>query len=125
MLALACLLRTRERAWRRVPLRLNMIVSRRTEEEAEGMISEFLAKARVQAATRVLRLEEGRPFAETIAANSSDSLVTLLGLRAPKADEPDMEYSEYCRTLAESTGDVSRVVLVLAGEDVDFTAMFR
>ena len=125
MLALACLLRKRERAWRRVPLRLNMIVSRRTEEEAEGMISEFLAKARVQAATRVLRLEEGRPFAETIAANSSDSLVTLLGLRAPKSDEPDMEYSEYCRTLAESTGDVSRVVLVLAGEDVDFTAMFR
>ena len=125
MLALACLLRKRERAWRRVPLRLNMIVSRRTEEEAEGMISEFLAKARVQAATRVLKLEERRPFAETIAANSSDSLVTLLGLRSPKSDEPDMEYSEYCRTLAESTGDVSRVVLVLAGEDVDFTAMFR
>ena len=125
MLALACLLRKRERAWRKVPLRLNMIVSRRTDEEAESMLSEFLAKARIQAATRVLRLEEGRLFSETIAASSSDSLVMFLGLRAPKADETDAEYGEYCRVLGEGTGDVSRVILVLAGEDVDFTAMFR
>ena len=125
MLALACLLRKRERAWRKVPLRLNMIVSRRTDEEAETMLSEFLAKARIQASTRVLRLEEGRLFSETIAASSSDSLVMLLGLRAPKADETDAEYGEYCRVLGEGTGDVSRVILVLAGEEVDFTAMFR
>ena len=125
MLALACLLRKRERAWRNVPLRLNMIVSRRTEEQAEAMLSEFLAKARIQAATRILKLEEGRPFAETIAANSSDSLIMLLGLRSPKAEETESEYGEYCRVLGESAGDVSRVVLVLAGEDVDFTAMFR
>ena len=125
MLALACLLRKRERAWRHVPLRLNMIVSRRTEEEAEETVAAFLESARVRAATRILKLEDGRPFAALIAESSSESLCSFLGLRPPHADEPDSEYGEYCRSLAESAGDMSRVVLVLAGEDVDFTAMFH
>ena len=125
MLALACLIRKRERAWRHIPLRLNMIVSHRTEDEAERTIADFLEFARIRAVSRVLRLEGGRPFADLIAESSSDSLCTFLGLRAPRDDESDEVYGEYCRTLAESCGDVSRVALVLAGEDVDFTAMFR
>ncbi len=125
MLALACLLQKRERGWERTRLRLNMIVARRTEEEAERTMREFLAEARLVAETRVLALDGGRPFSAVIAENSGSSSATFMGLRAPEEDESEEAYGDYCRELGESVGDVDNLALVLAGEDVDFTGIFK
>lgn len=125
MLALACLLQKRGKRWDRTRLRLNMIVSRRSEEEAEETMRAFLEEARLSAATRALRMEAGCPFSEVIAANSADSCATFMGLRAPEEDESEEAYGEYCRALGESVGPVGNLALVLAGEDVDFTGIFK
>lgn len=101
-----------------------MIVSRRSVEEAERTMRAFLDEARLEAETRVLQLGESG-FADVIAASSADSAVTFMGLRAPEADESEEAYGEYCRALGESVGSIRNLALVLAGEDVDFTGIFR
>ena len=122
MLALAFLLQ-REDRWRKHPLRINMIVHRRTPEEAGGLIRDFLDHVRVTAETRILD-SEGRPFADVIAAHSSDAAVTFLGLRAPAADESADAYGAYFLAFHDRLKTLSFPVFALASEDLDFRRIF-
>lgn len=123
MLALAFLMQ-RGKSWRRHPLRLSMIVRRRSPEAAERALEEFLARARLSAATRVV-VAEDVPFVETIAANSSDSAVSLVGLRAPRPDEAPSAFGDYVLGMRDGLSGVPYPIFTLAAEDVDFNGIFR
>ena len=123
MLALAFLLQ-RSPFWRNYPLRLNMIVHRRTVEEAERTLSEFLERARLAATTRIIA-GESVPFAETIVSHSSDSAATFVGLRMPQTDEEPAAFADYVQSLRERLSSVPFPVFTLAAEDVDFGGIFK
>ena len=122
MLALACLLRRNGyRAQHR--LRINMIVHRRTVEEANETISVFLRKARIEAETRVMD-SDGLPFTDVIREHSSDAVLTFIGLRAPRPNETAESYGEYVALLRSGLVNVAQPVFVLAAENVDFQRIF-
>ena len=122
MLVIAILLQRSDEGRRR-PLRLNMIVHRRTPEEAAMVMDGFLKGARVKAERRVIQ-SGGRPFAEIIRSESADAALTLVGLRRPELDETVADYATYFAALTESLRGVSPAAFVLAAEDVDFRSMF-
>ena len=122
MLALAYLMR-REPLWQKYPLRINMIIDRRTQSEAEAVLSEFLTHVRIEATTRILD-SEGRAFAEVIADHSADSAVTFLGLRAPTADETDEAYGAYFKAFDDRLAQLPFAVFTIAAEDLDFRRIF-
>ena len=101
-----------------------MIVRRRSPEAAERALEEFLARARLSAATRVV-VAEDVPFVETIAANSSDSAVSLVGLRAPRPDEAPSAFGDYVLGMRDGLAGVPYPIFTLAAEDVDFNGIFR
>ena len=104
-------------------LRVNMIVFRRTPDEANAELGKFLKDARLDAEARVFD-SGGRPFAEVICENSSDAAISFIGLRQPFPDESGETYGEYFSFLAESLAGVPQPVFALAAEDVDFRRIF-
>ena len=122
MLALACLMH-RNGAASAGRLRVNMIVHRRTPEEAAAELSRFLRDARVDAETRVFD-SSGRPFAEIIGEHSGDAAMSFIGLRSPGDGEDDASYGEYFAHLCGSLGGVPQPVFALAAESVDFRRIF-
>ena len=122
MLALAYLMQ-RSDSWRNHKLRVNMIVRRRTPDEATAELADFLRDARLQAETRII-VSDGRPFIETINANSEDAACTFIGLRAPAADEADESYGAYLSALRFGVPEVPAPVFVLAAENIDFRRIF-
>ena len=123
MLALAVLLQRGAEDESALTLRVNTIVRRRTPAEAETAMTEFLKEARVKAETRII-VSDGRPFADTICAESSDAVFSFVGLRSPEPDETAEDYAQYFRNLRTSLADVSPVAFVVAAEDVDFMRIF-
>lgn len=123
MLAIAFLL-GRDRFARSRPRRVNMIIHRRTPEEARSELAQFLSSARVKAETRVID-SNGRPFTEIIAGNSSDAALTFVGLRTPRPDEPTASYADYFALLSSGLAGVSAPVFVLAAENIDFRRIFQ
>lgn len=122
MLALAFLMQ-RNDFWKSHPLRVNMIVRRRSKEEAESVLAAFLRDARVEAETRVV--ESGDvPFVETIAVNSHDAAATFIGLRTPAEDEAESAFGDYVEGLRDGLAGVACPILALAAEDVDFRRIF-
>ncbi len=122
MLALACLLKRRE-AWAQHPLRLNMIVQPETRAAADGVLSGFLRKARVEAEVRVLETESDS-FLDTIAVHSKDAALSFIGLRRPLDDEPADVYGDYVAYLRDGLKSLARPVFTLASEEVDFRRIF-
>ena len=122
MLALAYLMQ-RGDEWRRYRLRINMIVRRRTPEEAAAVMKDFLRDARLPAETRII-VSDGRPFVETINMNSTDAVSTFIGLRSPGKDETDAAYGAYVSALRFGVPDVPAPVFTLAAEDIDFRRIF-
>lgn len=123
MLALAYLL-GRDRYAKTRPLRVNMIIHRRTPQEADAELAEFLESVRVKAQTRVID-SHGRTFTEVIAENSADAALTFIGLRPPRSDEPARSYADYFSLLRGGLSKVPSPVFVLAAEDVDFRRIFQ
>jgi hypothetical protein len=123
MLAIAFLL-GRDRFAGSRPLRINMIIHRRTPEEAKAELAQFLSSVRVKAETRVLD-SNGRPFAEIIAGNSSDAALTFVGLRTPRPDEPVASYADYFALLRSGLSGVPVPIFVLAAENIDFRRIFQ
>ncbi|MBR1587838.1 MAG: Na-K-Cl cotransporter [Kiritimatiellae bacterium] len=125
MLALACLV-LRGDAWRGATLRLcNIAEPGMSAEEAERILREFLAQARVAAEVLVLEPAGDRPFNERICEASSDAALTFIGLRGPGADEAPDSYGDYVQSLTAGISSVPLVVFALAGESVDFRRIFR
>ena len=122
MLALAFLMQ-RSDFWRKYPLRVNMIVSRRTDDEATRILDGLLRDARIRAQTRVIR-SDGEPFTATIVANASDAAITFVGLRDVLPSDTSLSYGEYFQALADDLKDVPFPVFVRASEDVDFRRIF-
>ena len=125
MLALACLV-LRGDAWRGATLRLCNIVEAGMEvAEAERILHEFLAKARVAAEVLVLEPAGDRPFNERICDVSGDADLTFVGLRGPGPDESVDSYGDYVQSLTAGLSSVPLAVFALAGEAVDFRRIFR
>ncbi len=122
MLALAYLVQRGERLKNR-PLRLNMIVKRRTCDEAEYTMKSFLSAVRLKAGTRVVEETGERDFAETITMNSSDAAITFIGLRSPLDPEMQGKYGDYLAKLVKSLKP-RLPVFVFAGENIDFGRIF-
>ena len=122
MLALAYLMQ-RGDEWRAYRLRINMIVRRRTPDEAALVMKDFLRDARLPAVTRII-VSDGRPFVETININSTDAVSTFIGLRAPGGDETEAAYGAYVSALRFGVPDVPSPVFVLAAENIDFRRIF-
>lgn len=108
---------------RRRRLRVNMIIRRRTPEEANSVLKGFLSDARVEAESRVIDSGD-RPFADIIREESKGAALALVGLRKPGQDETTEEYADYFRALAQSLSAVPSLAFVLAAEDVDFRRIF-
>ena len=122
MLALAFLLK--RNGFAAMGLRVNMIVHNRTREEAESELAKYLKGARIEAETRVLE-SEGRPFAEIIRENSADAVMSFVGLRQPREEEPASSYGDYFSLLCDALEGVPQTVFVLAAEGIDFRRMFE
>ena len=125
MLALACLV-LRGDAWHGATLRLCNIVEAGMEvAEAERILHEFLAQARVTAEVLVLEPAGDRPFNERICDASRDADLTFVGLRGPNPDESSDLYGDYVQSLTAGISSVPLTVFALAGETVDFRRIFR
>ena len=125
MLALACLV-LRGDEWRGTTLRLcNIVEPGMSVDEAERVLREFLAQARVAAEVLVLEPAGDRPFNERICEASGDAAVTFVGLRGPGAGEAPESYGEYVKSLTAGISSVPLAVFALAGESVDFRRIFR
>lgn len=118
MLALAFLL------FRKAELRVNMIVGRRSREEAENELSSFLRNVRFPATTRVVEMGEAH-FSEIIKMHSLDASLTFIGLRQPSADETNEAYGRYLLAMFAMAKEIPLPVFVLAAEDVDFRRIFE
>ena len=105
------------------PMRVNMIVSNRTREDAEAELDGFLKESRINAVTRVFEAE-GRSFDEIIAANSTDAALTLAGLRRPEEGETPGEYAAYFSAVCDNMPSIPSPILVLSAEEVDFRRIF-
>ena len=125
MLALACLV-LRGDAWRGATLRLCNIVEAGMEvAEAERILHEFLAQARVTADVLVLEPAADRPFNERICDVSGDADLAFVGLRGPESGETAEAYGDYVQSLTAGISTVPLAVFALAGEAVDFRRIFR
>ena len=121
MLAIALLLR--RNGYTAARLRVNMIVDRRTREEAEAELAQYLKGVRVEAETRVLELG-GQAFYDVIRAHSADARLSFVGLRPPRDDEPAAAYGDYFAHLRSSLAGVPQPIFTLAGENIDFRRIF-
>ena len=125
MLALACLV-LRGDAWRGATLRLcNIVEPGMAVMDAERILSEFLANARVSAEVLVMEHSGDRPFNERICEASGDADLTFVGMRGPGADETPDAYGDYVQSLTAGISSVPLAVFALAGESVDFRRIFR
>lgn len=122
MLALAFMLQ-RADCWRKYRLRVNMIVPEGEASRANDQLKDFISKARVDAATRII--ESTDSFTKVITEHSSDAALTFIGLRRPAENETDAEYGEYLRNLRDSLSAVSFPVFVLANEKIEFHRIFN
>lgn len=122
MLALTFLMQ-RSDVWRRYPLRVNIIIQRRTNEEAGALLDGLLKDARIRAQTRIIQ-SAGEPFAEIVAANSVDSALTFIGLRDVQPTDTDTTYGDYFEKLVSDLASVPCPIFVRASEDVDFRRIF-
>ncbi len=122
MLALAVLLRRDDR-WRRLPLRVNMLVHSRTAEQARAQLASFLATARIETETRILDTE-GRPFTEVLARDSADAALSLIGLRPPQEGEGETDYGSYIEHLMADLAAVPSPVFVLSADGSDLARIF-
>ena len=104
-------------------LRMNMIVRRRTPDEARSVLAAFLEGARVKAETRIIE-SEGRNFTDIIREKSAGAALSFVGLRRPEPDETVADYAAYFGALVSSLKGVSPMAFVLAAEDVDFRRIF-
>ena len=123
MLALAYLLARGEK-WRGKELRINTIIQRRTPEEVRGILEAFLQEARVKAKIRIVESSESEYFLDAIVANSSESAITLMGLRAPASDEEFSSWRDYFETMRQGAARLNSPVFVLAAENVNFKRIF-
>ena len=122
MLAIAFLLK--RNGFSAAGLRVNMIVHRRTRDEAEAELAKYLKDARIGAETRVIE-SDGRPFADVIRENSSDAKLSFIGLRQPRADEPASSYADYFSLLRDALSGVPQPIFILAAEGIDFRRIFE
>lgn len=122
MLALAILLR-RDEDWRRLELRVNMMIQNRTAAEAKKQLSDFLTQARIKAETRIIDMQ-GSPFTQVLANSSHDAGLTLVGLRTPQNNETDESYGEYLGRLVADLASVPSPVFVLAANELELTRIF-
>ena len=124
MLALAILLR-RSAAWDDAELCFRTTVATEADRaEAAGRLEAFLREARVAATPEVLVLEGQQEFA-VIRNASRDAELVFLGMRSPEPGETAEAYSRYYEALLEATEGLPATALVMAGEKVDFTRIFR
>ena len=113
-------------AWRGAMLRLcNIAEPGMAVEEAERILREFLAQARVVAEVLVMEPSGDRPFNERICEASGDADLTFVGLRGPGADETSDSYCDYVQALTAGMSSLPLAVFALAGESVDFRRIFR
>ena len=125
MLALACLV-LRGAAWRGATLRLcNIAETGMAVAEAQRILREFLARARVTAEVLVLEPAGNSPFNERICDVSGDADLAFVGLRGPSPDESADTYGDYVQSLTAGLSSVPLTVFALAGETVDFRRIFR
>lgn len=122
MLALTFLMQ-RSDFWRAHPLRVNIIVRNRSDEEGAGILENLLKDARIRAQTRIIR-SDGEPFTETIVANSADAALTFVGLRDVQPTDTDTTYGNYFEKLVDDLENVPYPVFVRASEDVNFRRIF-
>lgn len=122
MLALALLVR-RDEDWKRLSLRVNMLIRSRTVDDARKQLADFLVRARIRAETRILDMGDGS-FTKILAQNSSDAALSLIGLRAPLDDESDATYGEYLGSLAAELAAVPSPVFVLAANGPELDQIF-
>lgn len=120
MLALAFMLSRRDRADK---LRMNMIIRKRTADDARAELDEFLKNARIDADVRIFEIDSD-DFTSTILANSADSGISLFGLRMPLEDESPDAYSSYLSALHSGLNAIPHPLFVLAAENIDFRRIF-
>lgn len=124
MLSLAYLL-NRSRGWRQSTLFIKTIVeSEADREQAQQNMNEFVEVSRLDAEPEVIVKQQEGIFA-TISAHSQGADVVFLGIRAPSLDESPEAYSQYYAQLLAQTDKLPPTALVLAAEEIDFSAIFE
>ncbi len=124
MLAMAYMIQTSDE-WRKSRLRLNTLYRDPEEQEHETKrLREFVLNGRIQAGYRVLPGEEEVHPLHTIAKYTDDSDLLILGLRPPEEGETPAQYAVYYRNVLRLSKEYPRSVFCLAGEELDFKAIF-
>lgn len=125
MLAIAYLLRRGGDAEHQKLRICHLSESKDRVQEDTRLVSEFISRSRVDAVACVLPPEEGLSPVETICKVSGASSCVFLGLRPPGEGESNAAYAAYLDFYERSTSSMPFVVFALAGEEVDFNAIFN
>lgn len=112
--------------WPQAEVHLKTIV--RNEMEKKGVKEQYhryTKRMRKTLCSTSIYFYDDTPLLEQIVTHSTDSNLTIIGIRPPHVDEAAEEYAEYYMNLIEGTKQLPNVAYVLAGEDIDFDKIFR
>jgi hypothetical protein len=102
----------------------NIVEDKQQQQGALDRLNSFVGGVRIQAEVTVLVKTTSDVFS-MIRKNSEGASLVLLGMRAPREDEPAEAYSRYYAELLKRTSGLPPVAFVLAAEKMDFYSMFK
>lgn len=122
MLALAFMLSKSCRT--RTNIRLCHLISNdESASEERWRLEQFIKASRMDAEINIIQPGNDTPF-ERIAEVSTDSQITLLGLRPPRENERDLDYASYFDGVRDATASMPRAVFTCTAEAFDFKSIF-
>lgn len=98
-----------------------------SEEEKSGVyqsLLQFIANSRTDISVELYVIESNDEIMNNIRRFSEDADLVFLGMRAPKEEESDEEYSQYYQQLLRDTHHFPELVIGLRGEEINFKEIF-
>ena len=111
--------------WRKHKITLKTIDESQNEESREAArktLSSYLERERLNVDSEIVKVESG--VFETICRSSAGAAFTMIGIRAPMADESEEAYERYYTGMLGRTSSLGLVAFVYAAEDMAFSKIF-
>ena len=124
MLAFAYMLQT-SADWAGATISLKTIVQSSSEKEiATNLLSNFVAKGRVNVNVDVIVNEEKEAVFDLIKRQSMEAQLVFIGMRPPEEGDTVDTYSQYYHSLIEKTEGFPQTAIVIAADNIDFANIF-
>lgn len=124
MLALAYMLQTSPE-WSGAKISLKTIVQSADEKDiAVQLLTEFIAKGRLNVQVDVIVNEDGENVFELIKKTSSSAQLVFIGMKPPEEQDTLEVYTEYYRSIIEKTEGFPQTAITIAADDINFGNIF-